>query len=224
MRQVLFLILTVALFALLAMALPACEKNNDADDADDDHTMVDDDNDTFGEGDDIFGVICGADGEQGPILSANTIYDFDFQLWTTEGAGEAIRKFVLTLPCAEYELDLATLVAPAPLIHAGETPGTWQVAFDAETHTITYEYFEADGAAGVGNIRARESLLFSFTATTNRIPGNYGVASSNFGPTLVGDGDSPTVIETFCGFPVPACAGDDDFGDSAPSDNCERFF
>ena len=205
-------ILTLAALLFLLFAPVECADDDDDDD-DDDGDDDDDDDDTVAEGDDIFELVGRADGDPEALLYGNTAFDFEFEVWANEGAGEAIRKFVLMLPCAEYDLDLDSLVAPTPLTHVGETPRTWQASFDAETYTITYEYLDAAGAAGVGNIRAGENLVFSFSATTDQGFFEYDigyVAQSIFEYALTGDGDPPIVVEGRYSFLIPTGGDDDD--------------
>jgi len=207
-------IVMLAFCLFLLFALVECA--DDSDDDDDDDFIVDDDDDDDDTGDEIFEIVGRADGDPGALLYGDTAYDFEFEVWTNEGAGEAIRKVILTLPDPDYDLDLNTLVPPTPLAHEGETTGSWQASYDAEAYTITYEYLDAAGAAGVGNIRAGEHLVFSFSATTD--PGFFEydigyVAQSVFAYALTGDGEPPTLVKGKYSFLTPTGADDDTTGD-----------
>ncbi len=98
--------------------------------------------------------------------------EYQFVLTVKNGAEAAkeeredwIHKVTLTMPSFNYVIDEAGLLAPTP--KHGDTTDYWDVGFNANNSTITWQIYGTATPWPMGDIREDEDLAFSFTATTD---------------------------------------------------------
>jgi hypothetical protein len=162
---------------------------------------------------------------QPSALDPNT--EYQFKIVVTNAAalssekGDWINQFDLTMPSSNYEVEEETLTAPHPL-HGATGDQTeidrWEVSFDPNTVTITWQALAVVSSRNWGDIREGESLEFEFIAETDSNPsdGFDWVAFSDEGNMLSGTA-----------YIAPWTDDDDDNDDndaSPPDDDDDTWF
>lgn len=144
-------------------------------DDDDDYVMDDDDSTSFN--DSTVEVI------EPTELPPDTMLLFSFLVTNMEqpggGKGEWIYMVDLSMPSANYMVEEASLTAPDPL-YPSETD-RWEVSFDPNTVTISWQAMGLSTSVEYGDIREGDNLTFEFEAITDAD------ATDGFLWTLFGD-------------------------------------
>ena len=125
-------------------------------------------------------------------LDAEAMYEFIFEVTNNAVAerekADWIKQVDLMMPSQEYVVDENELTAPNPLY--GDTDDVteidrWEVSFDSNTSTITWQCFGVVTSAEYGDIREGDTLSFSFVATTD--VNEDGIATDGFNWILYSD-------------------------------------
>jgi hypothetical protein len=184
---------------------------------DDDDDSMDDDDDTAGDDDDFFNSTLEFDSPT--VLEADKEYEFIFTVTNTavEGTEKAdwINQVDLTMPSQDYAVNESELTAPDPLY--GNTGDDfeidrWEVSFDPNTSTISWQCFGVVTSVNYGDIREGDFLSFQFVATTDSVPTGTVDSDVGFDWILYSDEGNMVTGTAFIGAETPG--GDDDDDDT----------
>jgi hypothetical protein len=185
-----------------------------ADDDDDDDSM-DDDDDTAGDDDDFFNSSLEFDSPT--ALEADKEYEFIFTVTNTAVEGDEkadwINQVDLTMPSQDYAVNEAELDAPDPLY--GNTGDEfeidrWEVSFDPNTSTISWQCFGVVTSVNYGDIREGDFLSFQFLATTDSVPTGTVESDIGFDWILYSDEGNMVTGTAYIGTEGPDDDDDDD--------------
>ena len=187
--------------------------DDDDDTTDDDDDTTDDDDDTGDDDDDFFASTLVFDSPT--ALDPETEYEFQFTVTNNaiaddEEKAEWIKAVDLTLPSQEYLLDETDLTAPEPLYP--EETERWEVEFDANSSTISWQCFGVVTSVNYGDIREGDFLSFQFIATTDSVPTGTYESEVGFNWVLYGDNENVVPGTSYIG-EEPVDDDDDTLGD-----------
>jgi hypothetical protein len=219
------MIMMLMLCLVLAGATVASAQVDDDDD-DDNDTMADDDDDddddTAGDdddsGDDDGFFASTVEFTSPDALDPNEEYEFIFEvtnnaLLDPDQKGDWINQVDLSMPSGDYVVDENELTAPVPLY--GDTGDEteiekWEVSFDPNTVTITWQAFGVVTSANYGDIREGDVLPFQFVATTDSTPTGTLESGIGFNWVLYSDEGNTVSGTAYIGDEGPADDDDDD--------------
>lgn len=230
MRDKVFLLMLLLCFVLAGAPVALAQVDDDDDTMydddddtvydDDDDTTVDDDDDTAGDDDDFFASTVEFTSPE--ALDPDQEYQFFFEVTNNavlnpDEKGDWINQVDLSMPSSDYVVNEGELEAPEPL-HGDTGDETeiekWEVSFDPNTVTITWQAFGVVTSADYGDIREGDVLTFNFVATTDSIPTGTLESGVGFNWVLYSDEGNMVNGTAYIGEDI---VDDDDDDDTTPS-------
>jgi hypothetical protein len=195
--------------------------DDDDDTMDDDDDSMDDDDDTGPDDDDFFSSTLKFDSPA--ALEAEQEYEFVFTVTNASveepEKSDWINQVDLTMPSQDYVVNEEELSAPVPLY--GDTGDEfeidrWEVSFDPNTSTITWQCFGVVTSINYGDIREGDFLSFQFVATTDAVPTGTIESEIGFDWILYSDEGNMVTGTSYIGQDDD---DDDDDNDTVPGDD-----
>ena len=222
MARTVFILLLLFSFILVMSSVAMAQDDDDDNDTTGDDDSADDDS---ADDDDFYSSELYF--ESPSALEPSETYEFMFTVVNHAIApddkgivkGDWINQVDLTMPSTDYLVDESQLTAPIPLY--GDTGDEteiekWEVSFDHNTTTITWQAFGVVTSVNYGDIREGDFLSFQFVATTDAEPTGTWESETPFLWVLYSDEGNTVAGEAYIGEQID---DDDDDNDADKGDD-----